>query len=239
MSSYIYWNDKNSDCKHIFAFMKDPQLTDILSDKNVHINRVHSAKDAEATFCADFSNASTVIFLTHGTTDAILQYRTKSYQDIHALINVASSECLAKKVVIAICCDSAQDLGRFSVSREDGNACVSYLGFSSPIFYNHLNEDKGANQYNDDEQRIIYKVYSDIFKNALGFSYGANPTVRNVFLMMKREMESSIILIGQEIRQLHRKESSVDLFADIYNNTIGKSAEGLVVLGNQNTKVFQ
>lgn len=237
MNSYVYWNNKDNDCKKMFSFMRCEEIISLLSESNVCVKRINTAEDANQALCTEFQSATTVFFLTHGLDDTILKYKSRNPQcaNDYPLINVTSSDCLSKKIIIAICCDSAEILGPACVNRADGYACISYLGFRSPIYYNNSN----GRHYSADIVGIIYKTYSQIFKQMMLFSLDSKPSIKVLMLYLNKEMGSALVTMTHFLSITPQtKTLPVDLLAEVYNNTIEPSLSGLVLLGDETARVF-
>lgn len=222
MNIYIYWNTNDNDCKKIFHFMsKDDKysIVEYLEQKNVlKIQRIWQPFNDKSKVLRDIRENDLIIFFTHGARDSILKYRNDSDKNFidYVLLDKDDAYILKNKVVLAFCCSSAKELGRYCVTPEIG--CKAFVGFEHSIVYDNGKAKKS--------RHLIYESYKKAFMKSLKYAVDS-----------KCNVSEYVIRLTQLLRQESAKaifESGNHTLHNMYSGTI----DGLVALGDEHTKIF-
>ena len=159
-----------------------------------------------------------IIFMTHGTEDSILKYRNKPERDIseYILLDKNNAIILKDKVVLAFCCSSAKEFGRWCVAPEVG--CKAYVGFEKDIVYDNGRAEKS--------RHIIYESYKKAFMRSLQYAVRHHCTIEEYRIQLTQFMrkEATEAILKSENHTLH----------NMYSGTI----QGLVALGDGEIPLF-
>ena len=222
MNIYVYWNTNDNDCKKIFHFMSPHDKYSIKrkleENNNLLINRVWQPFDNTTEILHNIQENDLVIFLTHGTEDQILKYRNSPERDIkeYVLIDKENANILNNKIVLAFCCLSAKDLGKFCVTPEIG--CRAFVGFNKEIVYDN---GKAARS-----RHIIYESYKIAFMKSLKYAIKHRCTIEEYRIKLKQYM------IKEAVNAIFQAEDHT------LNNMYIGTIQGLVSLGDTTQKLF-
>ena len=160
MKIFIYWNRIDNDSKKIYKFLKKDSFREELESKNeVYYHEPYISFQIDKSILEKIASSDVVMFFTHGEEDAILKskYIQQDQKKNFSFIDFENASILAKKKVIAICCDSAKVLGRYCVDTDIKSDF--YIGFQDGIIY-----DDGAHK---NVRGLIYDSYSDAFEKTI------------------------------------------------------------------------
>lgn len=222
MNVYAYWNTNDNDCKKIFHFMSkndDYSVLEYFKKKfELKVERIWEPFKDKSIILKDICKYDLIIFFTHGAKDCIMKYRNNPSRDFaeYVLLDKDDAYVLKDKVVLAFCCSSAKELGRYCVTPEIG--CKAYLGFESNIVYDNGRAEKS--------RHLIYESYKIAFMESLKYAVESNCSIseyqiRLTQLLRKKSTEA---ILKSKNHTLH----------NMYSGTI----EGLVALGDKNVKLF-
>lgn len=222
MNIYVYWNTNDNDCKKIFHFMSkndEYSVVECLEENNaLKVERIWQPFKDKSRMLKDIYGNDLIIFLTHGAEDCILKYRNDPNKDFadYILLDKNDAYVLRDKVVLAFCCSSAKELGRYCVT--PGIGCKAYVGFERSIVYDNGKAEKS--------RHLIYESYKIAFMRSLKYAVNSNCSIAEYQIrltqLLRQESTRAILMSGDHT--LH----------NMYSGTI----EGLVALGDQQIKIF-
>lgn len=222
MNIYAYWNTNDNDCKKLFHFMskKDEcSVVNCLGQNNaLTIKRIWKPFSDVTGILQDICTNDLVIFMTHGGEEYILKYRNDPNKDLsgYILLDKNNAYVLKNKIVLAFCCSSAKELGRYCVSPAVG--CKAYVGFEHDIVYDNGKAKKS--------RHLIYESYKRAFMKSLKYAVNSHCSVEEYRI---------------KLTQFLRKEAAKAIFESgnhTLNNMYSGTIEGLVALGDQQVKIF-
>lgn len=224
MNIFIYWNYKDNDSKKMYQFLNELSFSDLLPDNKIMFHKEFKDFNIDDSICNDMKNSDIIFFFTHGDDDAILKFRynNEQYKQQFTFIDFNNANLLKEKKVIAICCRSANCLGKHCVS--DNIQCKFFVGFQDDLVY--------SDGFSKKLRSLIYKAYSNAFKNAFLDAYKYKWSAEKFVLVLKKyisDMLTSQILLSQD-----RKLGS---YSGVSFHQ--KSAESLIVLGQSQLLVFE
>ena len=222
MNIYVYWNTKDKDCKKIFHFVSSEDkfsIVECLEQGNrLSINRICQHFDDKTQILENICKNDLIIFLTHGVEDCILKYRNdpdRALQDF-VLLDKSNAHILKGKIILAFCCSSAREFGRYCVSSDIG--CKAYVGFERDIVYDNGKAKRSRG--------LIYESYKIAFMKSIKYALKSKCSIEEyqIKLLQFLRKEAARVILESGNHTLH----------NMYSGTI----EGLVALGDVKAKVF-
>ena len=223
MNIFIYWNYKDGDSKKIYSFLNDSEFIESVKEReDIVFHKEFENFELTEEIVKEIEGSDVILFFTHGDSDAILKFRYKDplLKQRFVFIDKGNASILKKKKVIAICCNSARELGNFCMNGDIKSEF--YIGFADDITY-----DEG---FTNDFKSIVYKTYSKAFSevvlNAYKGHWSADKFVKrlrkNISDMMTDEILKANLRLGSSGQATFHK----------------KTANSLLVLGNAEALVF-
>jgi hypothetical protein len=222
---FLYWNYKDRDSKRIYQFLNNAAFKEGLESRcDVVWQRMYCDFQLDDKLLNDMLTSDLLLFFTHGDDDAILKFRynDEAAKEQFTFINQDNATILKKKKVIAICCRSANILGKYCVGKNIESKF--YIGFHRDLIY-----DEG---FTDDFKSIVYRTYSNAFEMALLNACSKEWTADKFVLMLQKNI---IDMLTKEI--LNSKDRKLGSISGITFHR--KTAESLVVLGQSDQLIFE
>ena len=224
MNTIIYWNYRDNDSKNIYKFLGSPDFESFCRKENIKLFKKCSNFD-KRDFWNEAHNRDTIFFFSHGVEDAVLKFRYKNEEmkENFALATESEIPEMARKRIIAICCRSAEILGRKSLESEDPP--VFYIGFTGDITYNE--------RFNEKVRGKIYEIYSNSFKETICITAEKRLTGIDFSRELKHRIESGFT---EAIINDNSKGTEKTTLADatFFHETV----KTLTVYGDGSAKVF-
>lgn len=224
MKIFIYWNYKDNDSKKIYQFIKQSTFIENLKKEHeVVVYRKFQDFELDITLMKDLQESDVVLFFTHGEKDSVLKFRYNNelLKDRFTFINLENANILGGKKILAFCCRSAGELGKYCV--EPDVNCIFYIGFIDDLIY--------SDQFSENFKNTVYKTYSSAFEKTLQDCYKYKWSASQFVSMLRKnivDMQTAEILLSKDRR--------LGSFASITFHR--KTADSLVVLGKSQELVF-
>lgn len=224
MNTIIYWNYRDNDSRNIYKFLGSPDFEAFCKKENISLFKKRDKFD-KRDFWNEAQSHDTIFFFSHGVEDAVLKFRYKNEEkkEDYALATVSEIPEMAGKRIIAICCRSAETLGRKSMESEDPP--VFYIGFTGDITYNE--------GFSEKVRAKIYGIYSDAFKETIYITAEKRLTGTDFSRELKHRIERDFT---EAIINDNSKETEKTTLAEatFFHETV----KTLTVYGDGSAKVF-
>lgn len=225
MNIFIYWNYKDNDSKKMYQFLNESFFADNIGcNKIIKFKKAYEDFEIDDSLCADMVNSDIILFFTHGDDDAILKFRyyNELVKERFIFLDKKNANLLKEKKVIAICCRSANLLGKYCIG--ENVQCKFFVGFQGDLIYNE--------GFSDELKSLIYKAYSNAFKSAFIDAYNNKLTAERFVLILKKYI--SDMLTSEILSSPDRKLGS---YAGVSFHR--ETAESLVALGQSQLLIFE
>ncbi|MDR0863588.1 MAG: hypothetical protein LBO74_01490 [Candidatus Symbiothrix sp.] len=230
MKIFVYWNYKDSDSKKIYGFL-DEYITLLKTHHQYDVSFYKKCKhfDMNGVMETDIAESDMILMFTHGEKDRILKYLypEPSLLSSATLVNKSNAQLFMNKIVVAMCCDSAVELGEFC-NNPESPISTTYIGFRDAIQYDTQNNGV---RINETFRATMYKSYSEAFQEAFTFSIDNNCTAAMFVRRLKLNLRS---FATKNILEGKNRSFGSASPAQMYTRT----ANSLVVLGNSNIQLF-